>query len=120
MAQDLRTERPPLGVVAAYRVFGRRPAARYDGWLRDDLDSRAYPWAEAAWSLVIAAPLGVAMAVVLSLPVRLVVVAIALTYPVAVLQAFGGRASSRVRYFGADAEADHVGHFRPYRGMSED
>lgn len=36
-------ERPPAGVYLRYRLLGRRPAAAWDGWLRDDVDGPLYP-----------------------------------------------------------------------------
>lgn len=50
-----RPVRPPLRVLLAYRVRGRRPDPTYDAWLRRDIDGSWYPWrAEAPVQMVVA------------------------------------------------------------------
>ncbi|WP_034610614.1 hypothetical protein [Cellulomonas sp. URHD0024] len=42
-------ERPPLHLLAAYRIFGRRLPPRYRGWVRDDIEGALLGFRQMVW-----------------------------------------------------------------------
>lgn len=115
--------RPPLGVVLRYRVLGRRPAARYDDWLRADLDDRWYPLRGVPGTLAAVALAYGCWAVGAALgrwspldPVLAVALAVVITVS-DVARAASRRDATRDRLFGAVGK---IGHFQPYRHLEDD
>ncbi|ROS31764.1 hypothetical protein [Cellulomonas sp. PhB150] len=108
--------RPPLRVVAAYRLFDRRPAARYDAWLRDDVDGLLFPLRDALWTPVALLPLVLLIAQVWSDAwVNFVLTAPVLVVGQAIVTAFGR--SRRIAHLFPPPPGPDVGPFLPYRGL---
>jgi len=104
--------RPPVRVVARYRLRGLRPSAAYDAWLHDDLDGIFYAVRQLAWRAPFLAAL-VAITQMWQGPPWLVglVAAVALGLVSDTL----GRRRLRRLYF--HPPSDELGHFQPYRGL---
>lgn len=108
--------RPPLRVVAAYRLIDRRPDARYDDWLRDDVDGVLFPWRDALWTPVALLPLVLLVAQVWSDAwVNFVLTAPLLVVGQAIVTSVGR--SRRVAHLFPPAPGADVGPFLPYRGL---
>lgn|GEM_PF-1179280 len=104
--------RPPLRVIALFRLLGKRPPTRYEDWLRDDLAGFLYAVRELAWRSPVLLPLVVAVGWFWHGPLILSVLWL-VTF--LVVDAERDRRRRRRVYFGA--QRDEVGHFQSYRGL---
>jgi len=108
--------RPPLHVVLRYRVSGRRPHERFDGWLRDDIDGRLYPVREAAWFPVLLAPFVALVATWWPWLWTNFVIVAPVVFAAQVLTSARGRSRERARLFPPPPTND-AGPWGPYRGL---
>ncbi|WP_315098612.1 hypothetical protein [uncultured Cellulomonas sp.] len=106
--------RPPVWAFLVYRLTDRRPSARYDAWLRDDLDGVLYPVRVASTLLLVPGPALLTLSLALDGPMWPSAVALAFVYGGTVAEHARGRAAKREVLFGAPAE---IGPMGPYRGL---
>lgn len=121
-----RRTRPPARVVLAYRVRGRRPDARHDAWLRDDLAGRWYPVRAEVPTIVVGALLVALLHAVGRVTGHWitprngwgVAALLALTALVGVVRRARHREDDAATVFGFPP-ADTAGHFGPYVGLDD-
>jgi len=107
--------RPPLRVVALFRLLGKRPPTQYEDWLRDDLAGILYAVRELAWRSPVLLPLAIAVGLFWRGP--LIVSALWLV-TFLLVDAERDRRRRRRLYFGEPT--DEVGHFQHYRGLASE
>jgi hypothetical protein len=108
-------QRPPVRSFLAYRLADRRPAPRYDGWLRDDIEGSLYPWRAALGLLLVIGPPFMAMSLALGWSTMLSAAALGLTYLTTVVDNARGRGGTAEILFGSPPE---IGPMSPYRRLA--
>lgn len=111
-------QRPSFGAFLVYRLTDRRPAPRYDGWLRDDIEGALYPWRAALALLLMIGPPCIALSLAIGWPTTSIAAGLALAYALAAVDLARSRAEKAVILFGVQVGAPpEIGPMGTYRRL---